>query len=103
MMARLNYAGLAIAIAFLILAPLEFHRYGLYILSQWAVMTIAAIGLNLTLGYAGQVSLARYYVISRALHAIIALTVNIPGIRVVPFAFSTIFMALMGLRLYSTL
>ena len=40
-------------------APLEFHRYGLYMLSQWAVMTIAAIGLNLTLGYAGQVSLAQ--------------------------------------------
>jgi branched-chain amino acid transport system permease protein len=57
--ARLNYAGIFIALAFLVLAPLEFHRYGLYILSQWAVMTIAAIGLNLTLGYAGQVSLAQ--------------------------------------------
>ncbi len=54
-----SYAGVAIALAFLILAPLAFHRYGLYILSQWAVMTIAAIGLNLTLGYAGQVSLAQ--------------------------------------------
>jgi branched-chain amino acid transport system permease protein len=51
--------GLAIVLAFLIFAPLTFHRYGLYILSQWAVMTIAAIGLNLTLGYAGQVSLAQ--------------------------------------------
>jgi branched-chain amino acid transport system permease protein len=57
--ARLTYAGIALALAFLVLAPLEFHRYGLYILSQWAVMTIAAIGLNLTLGYAGQVSLAQ--------------------------------------------
>ena len=35
------------------------NRYGLYILSMWAVMSIAAIGLNLTLGYAGQVSLAQ--------------------------------------------
>ena len=33
--------------------------YGVFILSMWAVMTIAAIGLNLTLGYAGQVSLAQ--------------------------------------------
>ena len=57
--ARLAYAGVAVALAFLILAPLEFHRYGIYILNQWAVMTIAAIGLNLTLGYAGQVSLAQ--------------------------------------------
>ena len=33
--------------------------YGVYLLSLWAVYTIAAIGLNLTLGYAGQVSLAQ--------------------------------------------
>jgi branched-chain amino acid transport system permease protein len=46
-------------IAALIIMPLNFNRYGLYILSQWAVMTIAAMGLNLTLGYAGQVSLAQ--------------------------------------------
>ena len=51
--------GLAIVAAFLILTPLTLHRYGIYILSEWAVMTIAAIGLNLTLGYAGQVSLAQ--------------------------------------------
>ena len=48
-----------VVIAGLIVAPINFHRYGLYILSQWAVMTIAAMGLNLTLGYAGQVSLAQ--------------------------------------------
>jgi branched-chain amino acid transport system permease protein len=48
-----------VAIAALIAMPLGFNRYGLFILSQWAVMTIAAMGLNLTLGYAGQVSLAQ--------------------------------------------
>ena len=50
--------GVAV-IAALIIVPMNFNRYGLYILSQWAVMTIAAMGLNLTLGYAGQVSLAQ--------------------------------------------
>jgi branched-chain amino acid transport system permease protein len=49
----------AIVIAGLIVVPMNFNRYGLFILSQWAVMTIAAMGLNLTLGYAGQVSLAQ--------------------------------------------
>jgi len=49
----------AIVIAGLIAVPANFNRYGLFILSQWAVMTIAAMGLNLTLGYAGQVSLAQ--------------------------------------------
>ncbi|MEV8940019.1 hypothetical protein AB0109_27500, partial [Klebsiella pneumoniae] len=46
-------------IAALVLVPLLLNRYGLYILSMWAIMSIAAIGLNLTLGYAGQVSLAQ--------------------------------------------
>ena len=50
--------GVAV-IAALIIVPMNFNRYGLFILSQWAVMTIAAMGLNLTLGYAGQVSLAQ--------------------------------------------
>ena len=49
----------AVVIAALIAVPLNFNRYGLFILSQWAVMTIAAMGLNLTLGYAGQISLAQ--------------------------------------------
>src|SRR5260370_16223476 len=48
-----------VVIAALIVVPMNFNRYGLFILSQWAVMTIAAMGLNLTLGYAGQVSLAQ--------------------------------------------
>jgi len=48
-----------IVIAALIIVPMNLNRYGLFILSQWAVMTIAAMGLNLTLGYAGQVSLAQ--------------------------------------------
>src|SRR4030081_3977250 len=48
-----------IVIAGLVMVPMNFNRYGLFILSQWAVMTIAAMGLNLTLGYAGQVSLAQ--------------------------------------------
>jgi branched-chain amino acid transport system permease protein len=55
----LALAGAAIVVAWLILAPLWFGRYGLYVMSQWAVMSIAAVGLNLTLGYAGQASLAQ--------------------------------------------
>jgi len=43
----------------LLAAPFGLKPYGIYLLSLWAVMTIAAIGLNLTLGYAGQISLAQ--------------------------------------------
>lgn len=48
-----------VAGAALIAAPFGLKPYGIYLLSLWAVMTIAAIGLNLTLGYAGQISLAQ--------------------------------------------
>ena len=47
------------AIALLVAAPFGLKPYGIYLLSLWAVTTIAAIGLNLTLGYAGQISLAQ--------------------------------------------
>lgn len=43
----------------LVAAPFALKPYGIYLISLWAVMTIAAIGLNLTLGYAGQISLAQ--------------------------------------------
>jgi branched-chain amino acid transport system permease protein len=46
-------------VVLLVAAPFGLKPYGIYLLSLWAVMTIAAIGLNLTLGYAGQISLAQ--------------------------------------------
>jgi branched-chain amino acid transport system permease protein len=53
----LGIALLAIVLAAVL--PLWLRPYGIYLLSLWAVFTIAAQGLNLTLGYAGQVSLAQ--------------------------------------------
>jgi branched-chain amino acid transport system permease protein len=55
----LGAAAAALIVVGLIAAPLWLKPYGIYILTLWAVTTIAAIGLNLTLGYAGQVSLAQ--------------------------------------------
>jgi branched-chain amino acid transport system permease protein len=53
-------AGVVAAlVVLLVVVPLGLRRYGIYVMSLWAVMTIAAMGLNLTLGYAGQVSLAQ--------------------------------------------
>jgi len=48
-----------IATAVLLIVPFGLKPYGIYLVSLWAVMTTAAIGLNLTLGYAGQISLAQ--------------------------------------------
>ena len=58
----MNRAGaIAIAIAAIVAvaAPFFLKPFGIYLISMWAVLTIAAIGLNLTLGYAGQVSMAQ--------------------------------------------
>ncbi|HTZ81158.1 MAG TPA: branched-chain amino acid ABC transporter permease [Stellaceae bacterium] len=52
-------AGAVAGIALLIAVPQGLKPYGILLLSQWAVFSIAAVGLNLTLGYAGQVSLAQ--------------------------------------------
>lgn len=48
---------LAIAIAALLIAPSLLKTYGLYLLTLWLVYIIAALGLNLTVGYAGLKSL----------------------------------------------
>ncbi|SFU16108.1 branched-chain amino acid ABC transporter permease [Mesorhizobium sp. YR577] len=42
-----------------ILAPIGQGNYIIYVLTSWLIFSIAAIGLNLTLGYAGQISLAQ--------------------------------------------
>jgi branched-chain amino acid transport system permease protein len=65
-----------VVIAALIIAPMSLNRYGLFILSQWAVMTIAAMGLNLTLGYAGQVSLAQGAFVGIGAYAAAIMTAN---------------------------
>jgi branched-chain amino acid transport system permease protein len=43
--------------AVLLAAPPFLRNYGLYLLTYWLVFIVAAMGLNLTVGYAGQKSL----------------------------------------------
>ena len=60
----------------LIAAPFFLKPYGIYLLSLWVVTTIAAIGLNLTLGYAGQISLAQGAFVGIGAYAAALLTTN---------------------------
>jgi len=48
-----------VALIALVLAPLGQGNYIIYVLTSWLMFSIAAMGLNLTLGYAGQISLAQ--------------------------------------------
>ena len=58
-MKRLATAAVVVAAGAAIVAPLFLKPFGIYLVSMWVVLSIAALGLNLTLGYAGQVSLAQ--------------------------------------------
>jgi branched-chain amino acid transport system permease protein len=48
-----------IALAILAAAPLGLGRYDTYILTLWLVTAVAALGVNLIVGYAGQETLAQ--------------------------------------------
>src|ERR1700719_2594318 len=58
-MTRLGATAVGAAAIFSVAVPFFLMPFGIYLISMWAVLTVAAIGLNLTLGYAGQVSLAQ--------------------------------------------
>jgi branched-chain amino acid transport system permease protein len=58
-MSRAGAAAVVLVAALAVIVPFFLKPSGLYLLSSWAVLTVAAIGLNLTLGYAGQISMAQ--------------------------------------------
>jgi len=58
-MSRLGALALGVVAVGAVGAPFLLKSFGIYLISMWAVLSVAAIGLNLTLGYAGQISLAQ--------------------------------------------
>ena len=54
---KLAIAAILLAGAAMLIAPQFLKNYGVYLLSYWLVFIIATMGLNLTVGYAGQKSL----------------------------------------------
>lgn len=57
MISKQHLAFLGVSLAALLCAPMLLKTYGLYLLTLWLVYVIAALGLNLTVGYAGLKSL----------------------------------------------
>ncbi len=56
-MKKLHLAALLLIVAALLAVPPFLKSYGVYLFSYWLVFVIATMGLNLTVGYAGQKSL----------------------------------------------
>ena len=52
-----NALILAVAAALLLMTPQFLKNYGIYLLTYWLIFVLATMGLNLTVGYAGQKSL----------------------------------------------
>jgi branched-chain amino acid transport system permease protein len=56
-MKKTHLIGMLLALALLLAVPTMLKSYGIYLFSTWLIYTIANMGLNLTVGYAGQKSL----------------------------------------------
>jgi branched-chain amino acid transport system permease protein len=56
-MKKLNLCVLIAAMLLLLVLPQFLKNYGIYLLTYWLIFIIATMGLNLTVGYAGQKSL----------------------------------------------
>jgi len=56
-MKKIHLVGLVAVLALLLAVPPFLKNYGIYLFSYWLVFVIATMGLNLTVGYAGQKSL----------------------------------------------
>ncbi len=58
-MTRTQQLGLAAAVVAIGLFPLLLKGYGVYLATLWCIYLMAGFGLNLTVGYAGQISLGQ--------------------------------------------
>jgi branched-chain amino acid transport system permease protein len=82
------------ALLLVLLVPPQLKSYGIYLFSYWLVFVIATLGLNLTIGYAGQKSLGHAaffgigaYTVAIAMKAGISWWLGLPMAMALCFAF----------------
>jgi branched-chain amino acid transport system permease protein len=98
---RIDAALIALVLGAIVLwfAPVGMGRYGTYVLSLWLVMSIGVTGLNLTLGYAGQTSLAQAAFMGLGAYATAILTTKYGVSWYAAFGFSGLLTFTVGLLL----
>lgn len=76
-----------------IIAPQYLKNYGVYLLTYWLVFIIATMGLNLTIGYAGQKSLGQAaffgigaYTVAILMKAGVSFWLGLPAAAIICFA-----------------
>jgi branched-chain amino acid transport system permease protein len=92
-MTRLRVGALLVALAAIAVLPIFLKSYGIYLMTLFCVYLMATMGLNLTVGYAGQMSLgqAAFFGIG-ASHAAILLKLGWPFLVVLAIAAVACFM-----------
>ncbi len=91
-MKKLQILAWGRAAAILLIAPPFLKNYGIYLLSYWMVFIIATMGLNLTVGYAGQKSLGHAaffgmgaYVVALMMKAGLSFWLGLPAAALICF------------------
>ena len=91
-MKKFQILAWGIAAAILLIAPPFLKNYGIYLLSYWMVFIIATMGLNLTVGYAGQKSLGHAaffgigaYVVALMMKAGLSFWLGLPAAALICF------------------
>ena len=99
-MRRWQLLPLAAGVIGLFLLPLGLRNYGLYVAALWCVYVIAGMGLNLTVGYAGQISLGQAAFLGiGAYTAGLMAKAGVPYLMIVPASASLCFAIGLGLGL----
>jgi branched-chain amino acid transport system permease protein len=96
-MKKLHLVFLVVAAALLLVAPQFLKNYGIYLLTYWLVYIIATMGLNLTVGYAGQKSLGHAaffgigaYTVAILMKAGVSFWLGLPAAAVICFVIGLI-------------
>ncbi len=86
-MTKWRWAALAAGVVVVALLPTQLKNYGVYLATLWCVYLIAGLGLNLTVGYAGLISLGQAAFLGiGAYTAAIMATAGMPFLAIVPAA-----------------
>ena len=96
-MKKVSLIAWVLAAAILLVAPPFLKNYGIYLLSYWMVFIIATMGLNLTVGYAGQKSLGQAaffgigaYVVALMMKAGLSFWLGLPAAALICFVIGII-------------
>ena len=96
-MKPLHTALAVISVVLLLVLPNFLKNYGIYLLTYWLVFIIATMGLNLTIGYAGQKSLGHAaffgigaYTVAILMKAGISFWLGLPAAALICFAIGLI-------------